>query len=250
MTVLVVRKFDNFSRVLSEKGFSVISCPTIETVAYENSLKSTGENSPVDYDGIFLTSQKATEIANRELFSKKNYSGQVFILGKSSFEILKDKNLRLSFDKTANTAQEMLERIPAEELKGKRFLFIRGEKSLGTVRNFLEKIAVVDERIVYETRKVTVEEILKTEISAKAKHGEITCTCFFSPSGAESFLEQFGREFFNQTKIAVIGKTTADFFAKQNLRTNFIATKATAEDFAVELIDYLTNGKLKTENEK
>lgn len=239
MTVLVVRKFDNFSRILSEKGFSVINFPTIETVAYENSLKSTGEFSPLNYDGIFLTSQKATKIAYRELFSKKNYSGKVFLLGKSSFKILKDKNLRLSFDKTANTAQEMLERIPPAELKGKRFLFIRGERSLGTVRNFLEKVAVVDERIVYETRKVTVEESLKTEISAKAKKREITCACFFSPSGAESFLEQFGRDFFNQTKIAVIGKTTADFFAKQNLKIDFTATKANSEDFAIELIDYL-----------
>lgn len=246
MTVLVIRKFDNFSRILTEKGFSIINCPTIETVAYENSLKETGEFSPLNYDGIFLTSQKATEIAYRKIFSKKNYSGTVYVLGKSSFEILKDKNLLLSFDGTANTAQEMLERIPPAELKGKRFLFIRGEKSLGTVRNFLEKIAVVDERIVYETRNFAVDESLKNEILAK----EITCTCFFSPSGAESFLEQFGKDFFNQTKIAVIGKTTADYFAKQNLKIDFIATKATSEDFAIELADYLTNGKLKTENVK
>lgn len=235
MTILVVRKFDNFSRILTEKGFSVLNCPTIETVACGNFLDETGEFSPLSYDGIFLTSQKAAEIADRELFSKKIFQGKVYVLGKSSFEILKDKNIRLSFDETANTALEMLERIPTEELKGKKFLFIRGEKSLGTVRNFLEKIAVVDEKIVYRTNKIAVEESLKTEILAN----EISCICFFSPSGAESFLEQFEREFLHQTKIAVIGKTTADFFAKQNLRTNFIATKATAEDFAVELIEYL-----------
>lgn len=248
MTVLVVRKFDNFSRILTDKGFAVINCPTIETAAYENSLTGTGENSPVNYDGIFLTSRKAAEIADVELFSKKNYSGKVYVLGKSSFEILKDKNLSLSFDETVNTAQEMLERIPLEELKGKRFLFIRGEKSLGTVRKFLEKIAVVDEEIVYETRNVAVKESLKTEI--EAKKAEIICTCFFSPSGAESFLEQIGREFFDQSKIAVIGKTTAEFFARQNLNADFIATKATSEDFAIELIDYLAIGKRKMENGK
>lgn len=245
MTILVVRKFDNFSRILTEKGFQVINCPTIETVPCENLLDEIGDFSPLNYDGIFLTSQKATEIASRELFSKKKFNGKVYVLGRSSFEILKDKNIHLSFDETANTAQEMLERIPTEELKGKRFLFIRGEKSLGTVRNFLEKIAVVDERIVYETRKVTVDEILKTEILAK----EINCVCFFSPSGAESFLDQFGKEIFDQTKIAVIGKTTANYFAKQNLKTDFIAKQATAEDFAIGLIEYLTDGKLITENE-
>ncbi|MBX7172000.1 MAG: uroporphyrinogen-III synthase [Pyrinomonadaceae bacterium] len=242
MTILVVRKFDNFSRILTEKGFQVINCPTIKTVPCEKLLEETGEFSPLNYDGIFLTSQKAAEIAYHELFSKKNFNGKVYVLGKSSFEILKDKNIRLSFDETANTAQEMLERIPLEELKGKKFLFVRGEKSLGTVRNFLEKIAVVDEKVVYRTNKIAVEESLKTEIEAN----EITCACFFSPSGAESFLEQFESEILNQTKIATIGKTTAEYFAKQNLRTDFIATKATAEDFAIELIEYLTNGKLKT----
>ncbi len=246
MTILVVRKFDNFSRILTEKGFQVINCPTIETVPCENLLDATGEFSPLNYDGIFLTSQKAAEIAYRELFSKKIFNGKVFVLGNSSFEILKDKNIHLSFDETANTAQEMLERIPTEELKGKRFLFIRGEKSLGTVRNFLEKIAVVDEKIVYRTNEITVEESLKTEILAN----QITCACFFSPSGAESFLEQFSKDFLQSTKIAVIGKTTAEYFAKQNLKTDFIATNANAEDFAIELIEDLTNGKLKTENEK
>lgn len=236
-SVLVIRKFDNFSRILTEQGFSVVNLPTIETVECGNLPSLNGGLSLNRYDGIFLTSQKATEIAFREFFSKKIYNGKVYILGKSSFELLRDKNLRLSFDENVNTAQEMLERIPLEELKGKKLLFIRGKKSLGTVTEYLKKIASVDEKIVYQTNKITVEESLKTEI--EAKKNEITCACFFSPSGAESFLEQFETEFLKQTKVATIGKTTADYFAKQNLKTDFIASKATAEDFALELIEYL-----------
>jgi uroporphyrinogen-III synthase len=237
MMVLVARKFDNFSRILAEKGFPVINCPTIETVAHENSLTASGENSPLSYDGIFLTSPKATEIADSRIFSKKNYRGIVYVLGQSSFEILKDKNLRLFFDETANTAQEMLERIPPAELKGKRFLFIRGEKSLGTVTDFLKNLASIDEEIVYQTRKVKITEDLKTKL--EAKKDDLICACFFSPSGAESFLEQFGHEFLHQTKIAALGKTTAEYFAKQSLETNFIARRATTEDFAIELVNYL-----------
>lgn len=237
MTVLVVRKFDNFSRILTENGFSVVNLPTIETVECENSENLSAKIAAKNYDGIFLTSRKAAEIAEREIFSKLNYGGKVYVLGKSSFEILKDKMLRLSFEKDANTAREMLEKIPPDELEGKSFLFIRGERSLGTVADFLKEIASVDEEIVYETRKIDIEVSLKSEIEAKKE--EIVFACFFSPSGAESFLEQFGERFLEKIKIAVIGKTTAEFFAKQNLKADFIANKAASEDFAIELVENL-----------
>jgi uroporphyrinogen-III synthase len=245
-TILVVRKFDDFSRILEENGFSVINCPTIETVEIENSEDLSAKIAAKNYDGIFLTSQKAAEIAEREVFSKIKFGGKVYVLGRKSFEILKDKNILLSFDETANTAREMLENIALDELKDKNFLFIRGETSLGTVKSFLKKIASIDEEIVYETRKIVIEDSLKNEI--EAKKDEIVCTSFFSPSGAESFLEQFGEKILEKTKITAIGKTTAEFFEKQNLKADFIAKKATAEDFAVELIEYLTNEKRKMGN--
>jgi uroporphyrinogen-III synthase len=239
-SVLVVRKFDNFSRILTENGFSVINCPAIETLKSENLHDLAAKISARHYDGIFLTSQKATEIASQELFCKNfNYRGKIYVLGKSSFERLKNKNLDLFFDARANTAQEMLEAIPPADLNGRQFLFIRGEKSRGTIREFLENRASFDEVIVYETRRLVIQNALKKEIAAKAKNGEIAAACFFSPSGAESFLEQFAERALHQTRIAAIGKTTSEYFAERDLRVDFITTKATAEDFAIELTDYL-----------
>lgn len=239
--VLVVRRFDDFSRILTENAFPVINCPTIETRKSEN-LRSLGAKIfSGNYDGIFLTSRKATEIVVGEIFCKNfNYDGKIYVLGMSSFNLLKDKNLDLFFDETANTAREMLQKIPPESLNGKRFLFIRGERSLGAIREFLEKRAVaLDEAIIYETRQIAVKASLKKEIETKAANGEILAACFFSPSGAESFLEQFGAGVLQRTRIATIGKTTADFLAERNLKVDFTPTKAAAEDFAVELIDYL-----------
>jgi uroporphyrinogen-III synthase len=239
-TVLVVRKFDNFSRILTENGFSAINCPAIETVAHGNLRGLSAKISARSYDGIFLTSQKATEIAAEEIFTKNfSFGGKVYVLGKSSFERLKDKNLDLFFREEANTAREMLEAIPPADLKGKRFLFIRGEKSLRTIPEFLKDFAEVDEEVVYETRPATVEETLKKEIEAKAKSGEIVAACFFSPSGAESFLGQFDARILHQTKIAAIGTTTAGYFAGRDLKVDFTPTKANSEDFAIELVDYL-----------
>jgi uroporphyrinogen-III synthase len=241
--VLVVRKFENFSRILAENGFTVINCPTIETVPAENLSDSNAKISALaSYDGVFLTSRAAAVFFSRSLDERKiDFRGRVYVLGRSSLETLKDKNLDLVFVEKANTAREMLEAIPPEKLKNNHFLFIRGERSLGAVPDFLSKAATVEETIVYRTIKIPAADDKIKEIQEKAAAGEILCTCFFSPSGAESFLEQFGFELLSQTKIAAIGKTTADFLKRQNLTVDFTAPTATAEGFANGLIEYLKN---------
>ena len=238
--VLVVRKFDDFSRILTLRGFPVINCPTIETVRRADSGTLGAKIACGAYDGIFLTSRKATEIAGEEFFDRNfGFGGRIYVLGKSSFERLRGRNLDLFFDENFNTVREMLARIPPEDLENKRFLFIRGDRSLGAIADFLKDKATVDEAVVYETRKIEIAMNLKGEIAAKLKSGEIVAACFFSPSGAESFLEQFGAESLHQIRIATIGRTTAEYFAARNLNTDFTSSKASAEDFAVELTDYL-----------
>ncbi len=239
--VLVVRKFDDFSRILSENGLSVINYATIKTVPLENLSDLSAKLETIDnYDGIFLTSAAATEIFRLKLREiKLNFRGKIYVLGKRSFDLLKGENLDLVFDETANTAREMLEKISLEDVQGKRFLFVRGETSLRIVPGFLSEIAAIEETIVYRTENIPVEIDKINLIGEMLEKKEIVCSVFFSPSGAESFLEQFGTEILRHNKIATIGKTTADFFEKQNLKVDFVASKATAEDFAVKLIEYL-----------
>ena len=234
-TILVIREFDNFSRILAANGYEIINLPLIETKAIDDlSEFETMLESIENYDGVFLTSAKATEIFRAKL--KTEYRGKVYVLGKRSYEILKDANLNLHFDESANTAREMLENIALEELKNKKFLFIRGEKSLRIVPDFLSKTATVDEAIVYQTRRIRIEIDKINELREKIDFAAI---CFFSPSAVASFIEQFGAEILHQTIIATIGKTTAEFLERHNLQVNFVSSKATAENFAVELIEYL-----------
>ena len=239
--ILVVREFDNFSQFLLESGFKVINCPTIEVAPLEDLSEFEMKLDAIgNYDGVFLTSANATEIFRTKLNARNvDFHGKIYVLGKRSFDLLSGENLDLVFDKTANTAQEMLENIWLDELKNKRFLFVRGEKSLRVVPEFLEKIASVDEAIVYRSSGVTIADDKIKEIRAKSANGEIACACFFSPSAAESFLQQFGAEVLHQIKITVIGNTTAEFFERRDLTVDFVARRATAEDFAVELIEYL-----------
>jgi uroporphyrinogen-III synthase len=107
------------------------------------------------------------------------------------------------------------------------------------IPDFLAKNATIDEVIVYETLPVKVETDELILLRDRFKRREIVCACFFSPSAAESFIEQFGRHILHQTKIAAIGKTTAKFIERQNLKVSFVSTRASAEDFAGELTSYL-----------
>lgn len=255
--ILVTGNFDKFSRILTENGLEVINLPLIEmSVIKDLSAFETKLNNIGSYDGIFLTSKNAARILAEKLCEKNlSFGGKIYILGKRSFEILRNENLNLIFDKSANSAREMLENIALADLKNKHFLFVRGKKSLRIVPEFLAVTAKVDEAIVYETRKIPVETDKINFIREEIEKGEITAACFFSPSAAESFIEQFGAEILHQTKLAVIGKTTAEFFERQNLKVDFVSSKAAAEDFAVELIKYLkenlpTNHTKETKKEK
>ena len=240
-TILVVREYDIFSRILAANDFEIINLPLIETKAIDDlSEFETKLGAIENYDGIFLTSAEAAEIFRTMLIeSDINYRGKVYVLGKRSYEILKGTNLNLRFDETANTAREMLERIAPEELENKLFLFVRGEKSLRIVPEFLVKRATIHETIVYETLSLMVEIDKITLIREKFQNGEIVCACFFSPSAAESFIKQFGTAILHQTMIATIGKTTAKYFGERNIKVSFVSSKATAENFAVELIENL-----------
>ncbi len=236
--ILVIREFDNFSRILAANSYEIINLPLIETKAIDDLSEFEGTLKSIEnYAGVFLTSRHAAEVFRAKL--KTDYRGKVYVLGKRSYEILKAENIDLHFDESINTAREMLENITPEELKGKNFLFVRGDKSLRIVPEILSKTATVDEAIVYETRNIAVEIDKVSNLREQFETNEIAAVCFFSPSAVASFIEQFGAEILHQTIIATIGKTTADFFEAQNLPVNFVSSKATAEDFAVELVKYL-----------
>ena len=243
-TILVIREFDEFSQILAENNFEVINLPLIKTIEIEDLRDFAAKLDNIKiYDGIFLTSKNAARILAEKLREKNiEFNGKVYVLGRQSFEILRNKNINIVFDESANTAHGMLENIAPEYLKNKKFLFVCGEKSLRVVPEFLAKTATVDETIVYKTLEIAVENAALKSLHEKFEQSQIAAACFFSPSAAESFIEQFGADILHQTIIATIGKTTADFFERQNLNVGFISTKAMAEDFAVELIEYLQSG--------
>ena len=239
--VLVVRQPDEFSRLLAERGLEIINCPTIETVPVEDLSDLDSKIAEIaNYDGIFITSSAAAEIFLRKWReSRGGRCARIYVLGRRSHELLRHEGFDISFNENANTAREMIGAIPAEDLEGRRFLFIRGERSMGTIPELLGKTASVDETTVYQTRDIIVGPGLREEIRIRADRGDLICACFFSPSGVESFLNQFGSGVLRQTKVAAIGKTTANYLSQQHVCADYTAKKATTEGFAAELLKFI-----------
>lgn len=239
--ILVVRREDEFSRTLTANGYSVINCPVIRTARLDDLLELRKAVSLLDtFDGTFITSPTAADIfvghASDQLAT---YHGRVFVLGRRSFDILDQTAANVFFDETANTAGEMLDAIGEEELRGKRFLIVRGNRSMRTVPEHLNGIADVEEVIVYRTVTVEVDNEQKREIREKADRGGIAVTCFFSPSGVESFVKQFGIDLLRHTVLAAIGETTGAALQTLGLKADVVASAADGEHFAADVLRYL-----------
>lgn len=237
--ILVVRDYDLFSSILVEQGFSVINFPTIKTgklADYAELDKVVAEIE--NFDGIFITSPNAAE-PFLERFGK--YHGKIYVLGNRTKKLFKAADIEIVFYEDAKNAAELINSIPKNELAGKKFLYLCGNRSLRIIPEMLENLAEVQELIVYKTSATKADAKESDRVKKKLEEGKIAAVCFFSLSGAESFLEQFDASVLYQISIAAIGKTTAEFFERQNLKVGFVSLKPTAEDFAVGLINYLNN---------
>jgi uroporphyrinogen-III synthase len=239
--VLVARREDEFSRTLIENGLSVINCPVIRTEPLEDLSRLENALSRLDvFDGVFITSSAAAEILVANVQAELGaYRGRVFVLGRRSFDILKQTAANVVFDGAVNTASDMLDAIDADELRGKRFLFIRGERSMRTIPERLSRIADVEELIVYRTVNEIAAVDQKEAIRKKAANKEIAIACFFSPSGIESFVEQFGIDTLRFAPIAVIGETTAAALQTFGLTADVTAGKTDSESFAADVLRFL-----------
>lgn len=239
--ILVVREFDKFSSLLTENGFEVINFPAIQTLPIEDfsELEEKIDNLN-QYDGLFFTSPKAAEVFLKNVENRKNdFRGKVYVLGNRTKVSFENKSFEIVFRADANTAEEFINSFDESEFAGKRFLFLRGSKSLRIIPELLDGVVIVDEIIVYRTIENSTSEDLIGKIREKFDKQKISWICFFSPSGIESFIKTFSELSLEKIKIAAIGATTAKKAAENNLKVEFVSPKASAEYFAIKLIEHL-----------
>ena len=239
--VLVVREFDRFSFRLKEAGFEIINFPSIKTLPVENTNELDEKLKFLEkYDGLFFTSPKAAEVFLQRK-TKNDFRGKIYALGNRTKLLFEKTNFEIVFRENANTAEEFINSFDRSEFANKKFLFLRGDRSLRAIPSLLKKVAEIDEIIVYRTLENPIDEALINKVRERLRRGEIDWICFFSPSGVESFLKTFGDFAPDEIKIAAIGATTAKKAAAKNLKVEFVSPKACAEDYAFGLIEYLKN---------
>ncbi|HEY2847581.1 MAG TPA: uroporphyrinogen-III synthase [Pyrinomonadaceae bacterium] len=232
MTVLVVRRDDNFSQMLRDAGIEVINFDLIATEV----LKDLGEFENLipgldGYAGIFFTSP----VAARVFVDKVEPSLQptLYALGHRASAVLIEAGFAVKTITEANTAEEMLTAFGDDEFAGKKLLFVRGERSMRTVPDRIGGIAKVDEVAVYRTVEIDPGDGLVKDVRERLASAKIEWTCFFSPSAVEAFVKRFVTL---EVRTAAIGETTAARARDLGFKVELIASGATNEVFAGELI--------------
>ena len=240
--VLVIRKDDQFSQILREASLDVINLELIKTqpVADLAALREKLDRLS-NYDGLFFTSQASAEVFAGKYGGRNDYKGPVYVLGERARKVLEAAGLNVIFRDSANTISALLSSFDNSEFDGKRFLFLRGDKSMRTIPDFLNGRANVEEVIVYENKSVRPDETKLTELTARITKGEIDWVCFFSPTGIEQFQKLFGVD--SSISVAAIGTTTAQKAKSCGFSVQFISERSNAEDFANGLIERIKNKK-------
>lgn len=239
--VLVIRHDDRFSSLLREAGFEVLNLELIKTEPIENLNRLDEGLGRIDeYDGLFFTSPNSAGIfVQRMNRSSRKFGGKIYVLGRRAKKILEQAGFDVAGSESANTASELLSFFDESEFAGKRFLFVRGEKSIRAIPELLGRVADVDEVAVYRTTEKSPSQACVRKIRELLQRRGVDWICFFSPSGIERFVQLFSADVRDDLSVAAIGSTTAKKARETGMAVKFVSRKSNSEDFAWGLIKYL-----------
>jgi uroporphyrinogen-III synthase len=239
--ILVVRSEGQFSALLRDAGFKVTSLELIGTEPLDDLHELNDRIAALDrYDGLFFTSPAAAEVFVKTFAaSAVAHRPKAYVLGDRTWSVLERAGFEVSGERSANTAAELIGAYPEEEFAGKRFLFVRGNKSMGTVPRLLNAKARVDEVVVYRTAGLEPNGSILDSMRERLQRAEIGWVCFFSPSGVQRFNELFGAARWPELSVAAIGETTASAAEEGGFDVKFVSQRANTEEFAGELIEYI-----------
>ncbi|RXK03392.1 uroporphyrinogen-III synthase [Halarcobacter bivalviorum] len=155
-----------------------------------------------EYDALIFTSKNAIQSINS--FNKSWKKIPSYVISPQSAKLVRSLNGNLEFVGKEKHGDKFALEI-AEELKGKRVLYLRGEKTVSKLVDILRDLEVNCEEIsIYENNFKKLEKKVKIPKGSKI--------IFSSPSTIEYFLKNF--EWDNSFHAISIGQTTAKHFPK------------------------------------
>ena len=239
--VLVLRGEDAFSGRLRQHGCEVINLELIKTepINDRGELDSLFAN-VADLDGFFFTSPVAATVFVDGLSQRGlHISGKIHVLGERTKRVFENAGVKVEYNDHANTAEELIGSFDPAAFAGKRFLFVRGDRSMRTIPELLGNVAQITEAVVYRTIDTTPDPGIVNAIRRSLRNREIEWACFFSPSAVESFVTIFGSNDLSRVKTAAIGETTANKVKESGLTVDYVSPRATTADFADGLIEHI-----------
>ncbi|CAG8500096.1 7889_t:CDS:2 [Acaulospora morrowiae] len=205
------------------------------------------------YCGVIITSQRAVEglmLAWKKAFDH-NADGNlpIFIVGKSTSKILKELNFNTLGPESAKSgtsellAEYIIQFIGQNKILNIQpetsLLFLVGDKRRDELPSRLSSVGIkLEELLIYRTEK---REGFYAELDRTAKEYErIDWTVFFSPSGVDVALDDLKKtEFWDETKVAAIGKTTGNYLeAVKGTRVHIVSPKPDPESLVNSINEY------------
>lgn len=244
-TIVVTRRKEQAEEVvtkLEELGAAVIVFPTIEI--HEPASWTDCDSALqriADYNGIIFTSANAVEY----FFHRAKHLGLFQLIASREIYTIGEKTKhavhRYGFkpeELPENSSSEQLgNAIVRRAVTGKKFLFPKGNLARGEVVIVLSAHgAVVDEVIVYETKKPLLDDTAAAMAETIKRSGELIV--FFSPSSIVNFLHDIPLGQLKTRNCAVIGETTADAARKNGLTVVVTAPRSTTESLVHGIHQY------------
>ncbi len=236
-TVLITRpKTDasEFANALAQHGLRAEFFPTIDIVPITDWVLPTLEH----YDGLIFTSANAVRHFISPLLSRApNRFARLramnhYAVGIKTHRALQEYDIDSVLYSDKGNAEDLAELIRREGIEGKRFLFLRGTRSLGTIPDVIQKHGgTCDELVVYQTNDLSPEA--SQQLSELLARDDVTWVTFFSPSAAQAFFNALPSASLPlRVRIAVIGNTTKAAVEALGFRVDAVAPVPTAEALA------------------
>ncbi|MHB1050360.1 MAG: uroporphyrinogen-III synthase [Bacteroidota bacterium] len=252
LTVVVTRRPEQaveFSDLLTQAGARVIHYPAVDISAPPTWSECDAALSRLtEYAGIIFTSMNSVEFFFRRAEERgaadRLRSQTLFAVGEKTRSVIESFGGRTEDLPETYTGAELARRIVRQPVRGKRFLFPKGNLAREELPAILESAgAILDAVTVYETTEPPFTEDrrkLLTEIESTAD-----LLTFFSPSSVHHFVRRATLQNMRSKQCAVIGAVTADAAQREGLDIVLVAQRSTARSFAESIVRFYSSSQRK-----
>ncbi|MBI4970611.1 MAG: uroporphyrinogen-III C-methyltransferase [Candidatus Omnitrophica bacterium] len=200
---------------LERLGAEVISLPAIRFSApvWGPVDEAIGGLENKDFDWVVFTSQNGVDFFSDRLSAKSKdwrilAGAKIAVIGSATAERLAEKGIRPDLIPPKFVAESLFAALKKHNIKGKRFLLLRGDLARPYLREVLKKAgAIVKEVVVYRTFP---EKAPSAAVLRNIKACGVDFIPFTSSSSVENFVKSTGSSWLDgKTKIVSIGPVTS-----------------------------------------